>query len=123
MKDKQTVVVVGATNKPDRYSHKVVAALKKHGHRVIPINPALDSIEDTKVVHSLSEIDTAVDTITMYVGPRRGETLVDEILRVHPKRVILNPGTESDKITQRLSEENIEVVQGCTLVMLATNQF
>ncbi len=123
MKDKQTVVVIGATNKPDRYSYKAVLSLKEHGHTVIPVNPALGSIEGIPVVSSLAQISSPVDTVTVYVGPKRSETMLDEIIALNPKRVIMNPGTESDFISEKLSSKGIEVLQACTLVMLGTDQF
>lgn len=123
MKKKQTVAVVGVSQKADRYSYRALVALKENGHTVIPVAPAVDTIEGLTVVHSLSEIKEPVDTVTLYVGPGRGEQMIDALINLRPKRVIMNPGTESERLSEKLSAAGIEVVQGCTLVMLSTNQF
>ena len=34
------VVVIGASNKPERYSFKAIKALVNNGHEVIPVNSA-----------------------------------------------------------------------------------
>ena len=119
----KTVVVLGASLNPDRYAYKAIVMLKEYGHRVIPVNPAIDTILDVPVVPSLDKIDEAVDTVTVYLGPARSEALVDGILALNPKRVILNPGAESELLSQKLKTAGIPVVEGCTLVMLRTGQF
>jgi predicted CoA-binding protein len=35
----ETVVVLGASPKPERYSWQAVNTLTEHGHRVLPVNP------------------------------------------------------------------------------------
>ena len=43
--DQQTVVVLGASPKPERYSNKAIRLLQQHRHRVIPVHPAIAKIE------------------------------------------------------------------------------
>ena len=121
--DSQTVVILGASPKPDRYSHKALRLLRRHGHRVIPVHPAVDAIDGLDVRHSLAEISEPVDTLTMYVGPARGASLADEILKLHPGRVIFNPGSESPALEGRLGDTGIPYLYDCTLVMLDAGRF
>ena len=119
----QTVAVLGASANPDRYSNMAVRCLREAGHRVIPVNPALEQIEGLPAAKSLGEIRDPVDTLTLYVGPQRLAPLTDEILRLAPKRVIFNPGTESNELAAALDRANIPHTEACTLVMLQTGQF
>ncbi len=123
MSKPQTVAVLGASANPDRYSNMAVRRLREAGHRVIPVNPALETIEGLPVAKSLSDIDEPVDTLTLYVGPQRLGPLIDDILRLAPKRVIFNPGTESADLAAALDRANIPHLEACTLVMLQTGQF
>lgn len=123
MSNIQTVVVLGASAKPQRYSYKAVKLLLQYNHIVIPVHPKLVQIEALKVLPSLSDIDTPVDTLAMYIGAERSHLLLDEIIALKPKRVIFNPGTESTIIEDKLTEEGIHFVHDCTLVMLQSNQF
>jgi len=120
---KHTVVVLGASSNPDRYSNKAIKMLIAYGHDVIPIHPALKEIEGLPVVPSLAAVDTKVDTLTIYVGPQKSKTLINEIISLSPGRVILNPGTESFELEHGLSQNKIPFIKGCTLVMLQTEQF
>jgi len=63
------------------------------------------------------------DTVTMYVGPQNQGELYSYIQGLKPKRVIFNPGTENPAFEKALADKGIEVVEGCTLVMLSTNQY
>ena len=119
----QTVAVLGASANPDRYSNTAVRRLREAGHRVIPVNPALDTIEGLPVSKSLGDISEPIDTLTLYVGPQRLAPLTDEILHLAPKRVIFNPGTESRDLAAALDRANIRHVEACTLVLLQTGQF
>ncbi len=119
----QTVAVLGASANPDRYSNMAVRCLHEAGHRVIPVNPALEQIEGLPVAKSLGEIRDPIDTLTLYVGPQRLAPLTDDILRLAPKRVIFNPGTESADLAAALDQADIPHLAACTLVLLQTGQF
>lgn len=119
----QRVVVLGASHKPERYSNQAIRLLREHGHEVIPVNPRLDEAEGLKVAHSLDEIEGSVDTLTLYVGAERSNALVESILRLHPGRVIFNPGTENPELELQLSAASIPFEHACTLVLLRIGQF
>ncbi len=119
----QTVAVLGASANPDRYSNMAVRRLREAGHRVIPVNPALEVIEGLPVAKSLGGVAEPVETLTLYVSPQRLAPLTDEILRLAPKRVIFNPGTESKELATALERAKIPHLEACTLVMLQTGQF
>ena len=119
----ETVAVLGASNKPDRYSHQAVLLLKQHGHSVIPIHPALTEIDGTSVTPSLADITQPVDTLTLYLNPARSAELTEEILDLAPTRVIFNPGTESPDLATALTDHGIPHENACTLVLLKSGQF
>ena len=117
------VVVLGASPKPARYANRAVRELIARGYSVIPVHPKIRQIEGLQVVHKLSAIKERVHTLTLYVGPKRSRDLIDDIIRLNPGRVILNPGTESSALETRLRASHIHCLHACTLVMLRTGQF
>jgi hypothetical protein len=50
----ERVVILGASDNPERYSHRALLLLKQHGHEVVPVHPKLVVIEETPVVADLS---------------------------------------------------------------------
>lgn len=118
-----TTVVLGASNKPERYSNQAVRLLMEHGHRVIPVNPAQKVIEGLAVSARLEDIAEPVETISVYLNPAASEVLSEAMLALHPVRVIFNPGSESEVLERRLQEAGIQTERACTLVLLRTGQY
>lgn len=120
----EKVAILGASNKPERYSYKAFKMLQEYGHTPLPVHPSLEKVEDVSVYHQLSDLkNEGIDTLTLYVNPKILETYVDQIIALKPRRVIFNPGTESPVIEQRLQAAGIEPLEACTLVLLRTHQF
>jgi len=118
-----SVVVLGASPKPKRYSNMAVRQLKSNGYRVIPVNPGHSIVEGLDTVAHLNDINEYVHTLTMYLSPQWSERIEDDIIRLNPGRVIFNPGTESNSLKKSLSDSGIPYIEACTLVMLSTGQF
>mgnify|MGYP000057568187 CR=1 FL=1 len=91
----EDVAVIGASNNEERYSNKAMKMLLEYGHNPIPVAPAVDTIMNRKSYARLADVPGAIDTVTLYVGPKRQEGLFEQILELKPKRVIFNPGTEN----------------------------
>src|SRR4030042_4520346 len=123
VKEIKTVIVVGASDKRDRYSNMAIRKLSAKGHRVIPIHPRLSEIEGFPALHSLEEVKDRVHTVTLYVGPERSASIGPAIAALKPERVIFNPGTESDTLVSFLEKKGIRCVRACTLVMLDSELF
>ena len=117
------VAVIGASNKLVRYSYQAVKLLAEKGHAVFPVHPAISEIDGMPVFKRLANISVPIHTITVYLAPERSAALADEILAARSKRVIFNPGAENPALAQRLQETGVEAMNGCTLVLLKTNQF
>src|SRR5205085_2594173 len=98
MANGQRVVVLGASAKPDRYAFQAIKMLRQHGHKAIPVNPAYDEILGEPCHPNIRSVPGLIDTVTIYLGKRRSDPLVEEITGAGPKRIILNPGAENDHL-------------------------
>jgi predicted CoA-binding protein len=119
----QRVIVLGASDDPERYSNMAVTRLLENGHDVVPVHPTLPRIGDLEVTASLDEVSGPVDTLTVYVSPRISSSLENAIVGLSPGRVIFNPGAENDSLEASLAEHGIPTLRACTLVLLSTGQF
>jgi len=120
--EQKTVIVVGASRSRDKFGNKAVRAYQSQGHRVIPINPIADEIEGLKAYSSLSEvvIDT-VDQITVYVPPEEGIKLLAEMVRLQPREVWFNPGSESPELLKKAQELGLPVIQACSILGIGSS--
>ena len=119
----KTVVVLGATTKADRYAFLAMQRLLQCGHRPIPVNPAFAEVLGEKCYPRMSDVPEPIDTVTMYLGAARSTPLIEEIIQAKPRRIIFNPGAENEALARRAAAAGIEVVNGCTLVMLGAGTF
>jgi uncharacterized protein len=117
------VAILGASNKPERYSNQALHLLADKGHAVFPVHPALADIDGHPVFNTLADIPEPLDTVTMYVSPAHSTGMGDALLAAAPRRVVFNPGTENPELEARLAAAGIETLRACTLVLLRTGQF
>ena len=117
------VAVIGASDKPDRYSYQAVQLLQEKGHQVYPVHQRIKTIEGMSVFVSIKDIPEGIDTVTMYVAADISDKLTVDILDCHPKRIIFNPGAENPQLAEKAQSQGIKTVEDCTLVMLRTGQF
>ena len=119
----KNVIVLGASPKPDRYAFMATQSLQKHGYEAIPVNPAFTEVLGERSYASISDVPQTIDTVTLYLGAARSTPLIQDILKAKPRRIIFNPGAENEDLAKAASAAGIEVVNGCTLVMLGAGMF
>ena len=115
-------VVIGASENPDRYSHKAILALRKQGIETHALGLRKGKVSDVLIQTHAKDVRD-VDTVSLYVGPANQEHWLPSILELRPRRVIFNPGTENPMIEEILKSSGIEVTHACTLVLLSTQQY
>lgn len=122
MNDSKKTLVLGASDNPARYSNIAMERLKSNGHPVLAVGRKETTAFDIPIHKHLVE-DEGVDTITLYLNPRNQVEYYDYIMKLKPKRIIFNPGTENNELMTMARNAGIQPVVACTLVMLATGQY
>ncbi|MEM6966606.1 MAG: CoA-binding protein [Bacteroidota bacterium] len=115
-------LVLGATTNPSRYGYIATSRLKSYGHEVVPVGVREGHIEGIEILNGKPNVE-GVDTITLYLNPKRQAEYYDYILGLHPKRIVFNPGTENPELVALAKEKGIEVEIACTLVMLSVGNY
>ena len=115
-------LVLGASLKPNRYSHYAIQRLVANKHEVVAFGLREGEVSGISIDTELL-IYEDINTVTLYLNPKRQEAYYDFIISLKPKRVIFNPGTENPKFYKLLRENNIDFEVACTLVLLSTNQY
>jgi uncharacterized protein len=115
-------LVMGASPKPERYSNMAVKRLVAHNHPVEAIGLRENKIDNIPIQTGLPQLEN-IDTVTLYLSAKNQEQYYDYIIGLKPKRVIFNPGAENFEFEKKLTENGIEPVEACTLVLLSTGQF
>ena len=114
--------VLGATPNPSRYSYRAVEMLNRFNYEVVPIGIKTGEICGIKIINDHPEY-TDIHTISLYLSPGNQVDYYDYIVKIKPQRIIFNPGTENDELYELANQNGIEIIEGCTLVMLSTGSY
>ncbi|MCB0444183.1 MAG: CoA-binding protein [Gelidibacter sp.] len=119
---RKKTLVFGASLNKERYSNVAIHRLVNHGHEVLAFGLKKGKVAGVTIDTVLQPYE-GVDTVTLYLNPKRQEEFYNYISSLNPKRVIFNPGTENPEFYKLLKENNIDFEVACTLVLLSTNQY
>lgn len=103
------IAVVGASDKPDRDSHRIFVYLARHGYDVIPVNPAVAEVAGVKAVASLAEAGP-VDLVDVFRAPAHLPAVVDEAIAARSPALWLQLGVVHEEAIERARAAGIEVV-------------
>jgi len=115
-------LVLGASTKPERYSNMAIRKLRNYKHDTVAFG-LREGLEHGVTIDTELIQYEAIDTVTLYLNPKRQEQYYNYIVSLKPNRVIFNPGTENPEFYKILEKNNIAFEVACTLVLLSTNQY
>ena len=108
----RTIALIGASERPDRPSNRVMKFLLNHGYRVIPVNPKCGSetIHGQPVVASLAEIDERIDLVDTFRRPQAAGEAVDDAIAAGAKAVWMQIGVINEEAANRAEAAGLKVV-------------
>lgn len=115
-------MVLGASNKPGRFSFLAMNLLHDHEYDVIAVGNKADNSGKIPIQESIPE-EHGLYAVTVYLRPANQQMYKNALLRLNPEKVVFNPGTENPELARILRQEGIRVISACTLVMLETGDF
>ncbi len=86
----KTIAVVGLSREPEKYSYQVAAYMKKHGYRIIPVNPFAEEVLNEKSYPSLleipSDIQMEIDVVDIFRRAEDVPPIVEQAVKLHATR-------------------------------------
>jgi len=98
LRSARIVAVVGLSGDPTRPSHGVARALQRFGYRIVPVNPALESVLGEAAVASLEQLpevlghDERVDIVDVFRRSEHVAALAAECVRLKLPALWLQEG-------------------------------
>ena len=81
----KTIAIVGLSGNPLRASYFVGFYLKRHGYRIIPVNPREAEVLGERSVGSLSEAPAPVDIVNVFRAPDAVPGIAKEAVAIGAK--------------------------------------
>ncbi len=114
-----TIAIIGASKDPTKFGNKAVKAYLKKGYTVYPIHPTEKEIEGLKVYASILEVPIAnIDRVSVYLPPKIGMNVIDEIAKIKTSEVWLNPGSESPELIEKAEKLGLNVIVACSVAAI-----
>jgi hypothetical protein len=108
----RTIALVGASPRPDRPSHGVMAFLQAKGYRVIPVNPGVagSAILGETCRANLVEIPERIDMVDMFRVADAAPGVVADAIAAGARTVWMQLGIRHDAAAARAEAAGIDVV-------------
>lgn len=108
----RTIALVGASDKPHRPSHEVMAYLQKQGYRMIPVNPKLvgQTLLGETVYASLEDVPEKPDMAELFLAPERTDAVIDSAIALSIPVVWLQIGVINEDGARRAEQAGLRVV-------------
>lgn len=117
------ILLIGASNNPNRYSNLVMHRLLEGGYTVIPVNPFSEIDTEEQTLKRLADVTVPIEKALVYIRAELLEGDIEELIRINPREVIFSPGAESPVLKKKLERHGISVRNACTLVLLSIGKF
>jgi uncharacterized protein len=107
----KTLAVVGLSSKPARPSCGVAAYMRRHGYRIIPVNPNESSVLGERSYPSLESIPESFETVVIFRQPQHVPALVESAIARGARVIWMQEGVTHEKAAERARSAGLEVVQ------------
>jgi predicted CoA-binding protein len=122
----KTVAVVGLSREPDKDSYRVSAYLKKHGFRIVPVNPFADEVLGEKSYKSLldipAEIQKSIEIVDVFRPAKDVPPIVEQAVKLKemhgkPYVVWMQLGIVNEQAAETAKKAGLAVVMDkCMMV-------
>ena len=112
LEEVRTIALVGASDRPDRPSYRVMQSLQAHGYRVIPVNPQItgEHIHGEFVFRELSQLGDQIDMVDIFRNSAAAGEAVDQAIAVGAKSVWMQLGVINEEAAARAEAAGLKVV-------------
>ena len=108
----RTIAMIGASDRFDRPSNRVMAFLQSRGYRVLPVNPQItgEHVHGEYVWRELSQIGEPIDMVDIFRRSEAAGEAVDQAIAAGARSVWLQIGVIDEAAAARAEAAGLRVV-------------
>jgi uncharacterized protein len=115
----RNIAVLGMSDKPARASYNIGRYLHEQGYRILPVNPAIESVLDLKSYPDLEAAQAAavletgkgIDLVDVFRASEHVPAIVDDVIRLGIKYLWLQDEVIHDEAVARAEAAGVKAVQ------------
>jgi uncharacterized protein len=119
----KVVAVIGASRHRHKFGNRALRAFERQGFTVIPINPHETEVEGHTAYASVLDVPGPIDMATVYVPPRQGIQVMEQLAQKGIAEVWLNPGADGPEVVARARELGLNTIQACSIIGIGENPY
>jgi predicted CoA-binding protein len=112
LEETRIIAMIGASDRPDRPSYRVMKTLQDHGYRVIPVNPQItgEHIHGEFVFRDLAQLGDPIDMVDVFRNSEAAGEAVDQAITAGAKAVWMQLGVINEAAAARAEAAGLKVV-------------
>lgn len=119
-----SIAVIGVSQDPNKFGHKVFKDLLESGHTVFAVNPKGGEVFGKPVYESVSQLPAKIDLLVLVVPPEISEQVAKEAADLGITRIWFQPGSENEKVMKYCQQQGLDYIVGkCVMVERLLSSF
>jgi predicted CoA-binding protein len=114
--DTKTIAVVGLSDNGSKPSNRVAAYLKRHGYKIVPVNPGAEEILGEKSYPDLKSIPIPVDVVDVFRRPEFIPEVADAAVEIGAKVLWLQQGITHEEAAKKARAAGLMVIQDACML-------
>ncbi len=112
LEEARTIALVGASDRPERPSYRVMKSMQDHGYRVIPVNPQItgEHLHGEFVFRELAQLGDPIDIVDIFRNSAAAGEAVDQAIAIGAKAVWMQLGVINEEAASRAEAAGLKVV-------------
>ena len=119
----KTVAVIGASRNRQKFGNRALRAFERQGFTVIAINPNETEVEGHQTYASVLDVPGTIDMAPVYVPPRHGVRVMEQLAQKGVPEVWLNPGADGPEVVERARQLGLNTIQACSIIGIGENPY
>ena len=113
----RTIAVIGLSENTSKPSHYVSEYMQRHGYKIYPVNPSIETVLGEKSYKSLADLPVKPDVVNVFRVPSLIPGIVDEMLMLGLRNLWVQQGIINMEAAERAEQGGIKVVMDrCIMV-------
>ncbi|MCB1246660.1 MAG: CoA-binding protein [Acidimicrobiia bacterium] len=115
------IAVVGATDDPSKYGHRIYRNLKNKGYRVVGVNPTRTTIDGDPAYASVGDLPEPPDIVNVVIPPARTLEVINGIAALPDPAIWIQPGAADPAVREAVVATGMPaVIDDCIMVLTKT---